>query len=39
MPAMIGPRAEAAMIDGFGHFMLVEKPDVVNKHILDFLAR
>jgi pimeloyl-ACP methyl ester carboxylesterase len=38
MPAMIGPRAKAAMIDGVGHFMLVEKPDVVNSHILDFLG-
>ena len=38
MPALIGPRARAAMIDGVGHFMLAEKPEVVNKHILEFLA-
>jgi pimeloyl-ACP methyl ester carboxylesterase len=38
-PAMIGPRAEAVMIDGVGHFMLVEKPEEVNSHILGFLAR
>jgi pimeloyl-ACP methyl ester carboxylesterase len=38
MPAMIGPRAEAVMIDGVGHFMLVEKPQEVNKQILRFLA-
>ncbi|MDQ1517897.1 MAG: hypothetical protein QOE80_3727 [Actinomycetota bacterium] len=39
MPAMIGPRAEAVMVDGVGHFMLVEKPQAVNAHILGFLAR
>ena len=38
MPALIGPRAEAAMIDGVGHFMLVEKPKEVNSQILGFLA-
>lgn len=38
MPALIGPRAQAVMIDGVGHFMLAEKPDVVNARILDFLA-
>lgn len=38
MPALIGPRAEAVMIDGVGHFMLAEEPDVVNARILDFLA-
>ena len=38
MPAMIGPRAEAVMIDGVGHFMLVEKPAEVNSHILGFIA-
>ena len=38
MPALIGPRAEAVMIDGVGHFMLAEKPDVVNARILDFLG-
>jgi pimeloyl-ACP methyl ester carboxylesterase len=39
MPALIGPRAQAAMIDGVGHFMLAEKPDVVNSRILEFLSR
>ena len=39
IPAMIGPRASAAMIDGVGHFMLVEKPKEVNAHILGFLAQ
>jgi pimeloyl-ACP methyl ester carboxylesterase len=38
MPALIGPRARAAMIDGVGHFMLVEKPEEVNRHILGFLS-
>jgi pimeloyl-ACP methyl ester carboxylesterase len=38
VPAFIGPRSEIAMIDGVGHFMLVEKPQVVNSHILGFLS-
>jgi pimeloyl-ACP methyl ester carboxylesterase len=38
MPALIGPRARAVMVDGVGHFMLVEKPDVVNSHILKFVT-
>jgi pimeloyl-ACP methyl ester carboxylesterase len=38
MPALIGPRAEAVMIDGVGHFMLAEKPREVNAHILQFLT-
>jgi pimeloyl-ACP methyl ester carboxylesterase len=37
MPALIGPRAQAAMIDGVGHFMLAEKPKEVNSQILGFL--
>jgi pimeloyl-ACP methyl ester carboxylesterase len=39
MPALIGPRAQAVMVDGVGHFMLVEKPQDVNNHILGFIAR
>jgi pimeloyl-ACP methyl ester carboxylesterase len=38
MPALIGPRARAGMIDGLGHFMQVEKPEEVNRHILGFLS-
>jgi len=38
IPAFIGPRAQIQMIDGVGHFMLVEKPQVVNSHILSFIA-
>ncbi len=34
----LGPGSEVTMIDGVGHFMLVEKPQVVNAHILGFLA-
>jgi pimeloyl-ACP methyl ester carboxylesterase len=26
------------VIDGAGHFMNVERPDVVNRHIVEFLA-
>ena len=38
VPAAFGPRAEAAWVDGAGHFLLVERPDEVNRRILEFLA-
>jgi pimeloyl-ACP methyl ester carboxylesterase len=38
VPAAFGPRADAAFVDGAGHFLLVERPDEVNRRILDFLA-
>jgi pimeloyl-ACP methyl ester carboxylesterase len=38
VPAAFGPRSEAAFVDGAGHFLLVERPDEVNRRILEFLA-
>ncbi|HEY4409842.1 MAG TPA: alpha/beta hydrolase, partial [Acidimicrobiia bacterium] len=34
---LIGPNADVVMVSGVGHFMLVEKPAVVNRYILDFI--
>jgi pimeloyl-ACP methyl ester carboxylesterase len=30
--------SQVVVIDGAGHFMNVERPDVVNRHIVEFLA-
>lgn len=35
----LGPGGEYHVIDGAGHFMHIEKPDIVNKLIIDFLRR
>lgn len=37
VPEFCGPGSEASLIEGVGHFMLVEKPDVVNDRILNWL--
>jgi pimeloyl-ACP methyl ester carboxylesterase len=34
---LIGPNAEAVMVSGVGHFMLVENPAAVNRYILEFI--
>ena len=39
IPGYAGPGSEAILVDDVGHFMLVERPDEVNGHILDFLSR
>ena len=39
VPGYAGPGSDALLIEGVGHFMLVERPDEVNRHILDFLSR
>ena len=35
----LGPGSEVAVIEGAGHFLHLEKPDEVNRRIVDFLAR
>ena len=34
----LGPGSEAAVIEGAGHFLHLERPEMVNEHILRFLA-
>lgn len=36
--AMVGPNVTIEVVDGCGHFLQVERPDVVNARILEFLA-
>ncbi|MGA8210373.1 MAG: alpha/beta hydrolase [Nocardioidaceae bacterium] len=37
VPRYAGTGSQAELIDGVGHFMLVERPDDVNRRILDWL--
>lgn len=37
--AFMGPGSEVRMVDGVGHFMLVEKPQVVNANILGWITQ
>lgn len=39
VPGYAGPGSDAVLVDGVGHFMLVERPEEINRHILDFLKR
>lgn len=39
IPGYAGPGSEAELIDGVGHFMLVERPAEINKRITDWLGR
>ena len=39
VPDYAGPGSEAELIEGVGHFMLVERPDEINARILDWLKR
>lgn len=39
VPAYAGPGSAAELIEGVGHFMLVEKPAEINKRITDWLGR
>jgi pimeloyl-ACP methyl ester carboxylesterase len=39
VPGYCGPDSEAELIDGVGHFMLVERPEEINDRILGFLQR
>jgi pimeloyl-ACP methyl ester carboxylesterase len=36
--SMLPPHARAEIVDGAGHFLQVERPDVVNQLVLDFLG-
>jgi pimeloyl-ACP methyl ester carboxylesterase len=39
VPAVPGPGSEAELIEGVGHFMLVERPKQINDRIVDWLRR
>ena len=39
VPQHCGPGSTAELIEGVGHFMLVERPDAINGRILGFLDR
>jgi pimeloyl-ACP methyl ester carboxylesterase len=39
VPTHLGEGSEAELIEGVGHFMLVEKPEEINDRILGFLGR
>ena len=39
VPGYCGPGSEAELIEGVGHFMLVERPAEINDRITGFLAR
>jgi pimeloyl-ACP methyl ester carboxylesterase len=39
VPGFAGPGSEAELIEGVGHFMLVERPREINERILGWLQR
>jgi pimeloyl-ACP methyl ester carboxylesterase len=39
VPEYCGPGSESELIEGVGHFMLVERPQEINDRILGFLQR
>jgi pimeloyl-ACP methyl ester carboxylesterase len=39
VPGYAGPGSESALIEGVGHFMLVERPTEINRVIVDWLDR
>jgi pimeloyl-ACP methyl ester carboxylesterase len=39
VPSFAGPGSEAELIEGVGHFMLVERPEEINRRITDWLGR
>lgn len=39
IPAFLGPGSEVELVEGVGHFYLVEKPTEINERILRFLQR
>jgi len=36
--ALTAPGSRVELVDGAGHFLHLERPDVVNRLVLDFLA-
>jgi pimeloyl-ACP methyl ester carboxylesterase len=38
VPDQCGPGSQSELIDGVGHFMMVQRPTDINKRILEFLA-
>jgi pimeloyl-ACP methyl ester carboxylesterase len=38
VPSHCGPGPESELIEGVGHFMMVQRPTDINKRILEFLA-
>ena len=38
VPYHCGPGSQSELIDGVGHFMMVQRPTDINKRILEFLA-
>jgi pimeloyl-ACP methyl ester carboxylesterase len=39
VPSYAGSGSEAELIEGVGHFMLVERPEEINRRITDWLGR
>jgi hypothetical protein len=39
VPDHCGPGSESELIEGVGHFMLVERPAEINERIVGFLQR
>ncbi len=38
VPDHCGPGSQSELIDGVGHFLMVQHPTDINKRILEFLA-
>ena len=38
VPDHCGPGSQSELIEGVGHFLMVQRPTAINKRILDFLA-
>jgi pimeloyl-ACP methyl ester carboxylesterase len=38
VPSHCGPGSQSELIEGVGHFMMVQRPTDINKRILEFLA-
>jgi pimeloyl-ACP methyl ester carboxylesterase len=38
VPQHCGPRSQAELIDGVGHFLMVQRPADINRRMLQFLG-